>query len=292
MKLTNVLNLPEPIVAAVANDPYDKGSAHISVTGLIAPARKRALEHLHADELTEDVTDRIWALFGQVMHGILERAGTSGIRERRLFIDRHGWTISGQFDHLNLMSGLLSDYKSSSTYAVKDGNKPEWEAQINIYAMMAREHGYDVQGAETVVVLRDWQKSKSKHSADYPQTQVVRLPVTLWPEALTERYITDRLRAHGKAQFELPECGSAERWERPGVYALMKVGNTRATKIFGFDEKDAAESALADARATAKRGAEFVLETRPSEQIRCASYCVASKFCSQWALLNPNKLGL
>src|SRR3546814_2141867 len=62
---TNRLNLPASIVNAVSNDPYTRGNAHISITGLIGPARKRQLEIRHADEITEDAADRIWSLLGQ-----------------------------------------------------------------------------------------------------------------------------------------------------------------------------------------------------------------------------------
>lgn len=99
MKLTNRLNLPRSIEQAVRNDRYSRGDAHISVTGMIAPARKRALEAAHADEITEDVSERIWALMGQIAHGILARADEDpAITEERLFIERHGWRISGSFD--------------------------------------------------------------------------------------------------------------------------------------------------------------------------------------------------
>jgi hypothetical protein len=98
MKLTNKLNLPKSIENAVRNDPYTRGNAHISVTTLIGPARIRQLMIKHADEIEEDVSDRIWALLGQVTHGILERADDDSFTEERLFIQRHGWRISGSFD--------------------------------------------------------------------------------------------------------------------------------------------------------------------------------------------------
>ena len=67
----------------------------LSVTRLIGPPQIRILERLHQDELTEDASDRIWALVGQIGHGILERAETSAITERRLFADLEGWRIPG-----------------------------------------------------------------------------------------------------------------------------------------------------------------------------------------------------
>ena len=103
MKITNRLGLPRSIEQAIRNDRYSRGDAHISVTGMIAPARKRALEITHADEISEDVSERIWALMGQIAHGVLERADVEdALTEERLFIERHGWRISGSFDRLCL----------------------------------------------------------------------------------------------------------------------------------------------------------------------------------------------
>jgi len=274
MKITNRLNLPSSIAKAVQNDRYSRGDAHISVTGMIGPARKRALEIAHADELTEDVSERIWALMGQIAHGILERADDQAWCEERLFIERHGWRISGAFDRYLLESdGRLQDYKMTSTYAIKDGSKPEWEAQENIYALMLREHGYTVTNLEVVAILRDWQKAKSKHTADYPQTPALVIPVTMWPRQVTEAYIRERLMAHGKAQHTLPECSADERWERPAVYALYKGKNVRATKLFDTEAEANAACSLA--------GAGHEIRERPAEQKRCADYCPALQFCDQ-----------
>lgn len=274
MKITNRLGLPSSIEKAVRNDPYNRGGAHISVTGLIGPARKRALEIKHADEITEDVAERIWALMGQIAHGILERADDQAWCEERLYIERHGWRISGQFDRYLLEpTGLLQDYKLTSTYSVKDGCKPEWEAQENIYALMLREHGYQVGKLEVVTILRDWQKARSKHTADYPQVPAIIVPVPMWPAAQTEQYIKERLIAHGTAQHELPDCSPDERWERPAVYALMKAGNKRATSVWA-DRADAE-------RELRIQGSKYTIEERPAEQKRCQDYCPALPFCEQ-----------
>ena len=285
MNITNKLGLPSSIEKAVRNDRYSKGDAHISVTGLIGPARKRAIEIAHADEITEDVSERIWALMGQIAHGILERADDVAWCEERLFIERHGWRISGSFDRYLLESnGLLQDYKLTSTYAIKDGSKPEWQAQENIYALMLREHGYTVGKLEVVAILRDWQKSKSKHTQDYPQVPALVIPVPMWTHDQTEAYIKQRLIAHGKAQTVLPECSADERWERPSVFALYKTGNTRATSL--HDTEQEAQDALNVASVAAsvkaiKAPPKFEIRERPAEQKRCADYCAAFAFCEQ-----------
>lgn len=283
-RITNRLGLPTSIVNAVSNDPYTRGDAHISVTGLIGPARKRQLEHRFADQIVEDAADRIWSLLGQIAHGILERAETQAWTERRLYIVRHGWTISGQFDRFVLEEGRLQDYKLTSTYTVKEGVKPEWEAQANLYGHLLREHDYKVERLEIVPIFRDWQRAKALHTPEYPQTPCILLPVEMWSPDRCEAYIYERLLAHGKAQHALPECSAEERWEKPAVHALMKAGNKRATSLHA--SRNEAEQALKNAQETARKGAEFFLDERPAEQTRCALYCPAAPFCSQWQAMN------
>lgn len=282
MILTNKLNLPKSIAQAVANDPYTKGDANISVSQLIGPARKRALEIRHANELTEDVADRIWSLMGQIAHGILERADHEAWTEERLYITRHGWRISGQFDRVLLENdGLLQDYKVTSTYSVKDGKpKDEWIAQANLYALMLREHGYRVERAQVVAVLRDWQKSKAKHDAGYPQAPCVVVDIPMWTAPEGEMYIVERLQAHGGAQHALPQCTPQERWERPAVWALRKETNKKATSL--HDTEEEAETA----KAAHKDGDKMLVEHRKGESIRCQDYCGAAPLCDQWKELN------
>ena len=83
MLITNNEALPQPIVDAVTKDPYSRGDSDISVTQLLQPARKVVLEKKHDHEMVVDAADRLFALLGQIGHGILERAANSGIVEKR-----------------------------------------------------------------------------------------------------------------------------------------------------------------------------------------------------------------
>jgi hypothetical protein len=74
MRWTNKYDLPDPIVRAVVFDPYTKGASDFSATELAKPPRLRTLSMKHRDELTEDVSDRLWSLLGQLGHLLLERA--------------------------------------------------------------------------------------------------------------------------------------------------------------------------------------------------------------------------
>lgn len=299
MRLTNRLSLPSSIVNAVARDPYSKGDANLSVTQLIGPARKLILERIHSDELTEDVADRLWALLGSIVHEILDRHDAEAWTEERLFIERHGWRISGKFDRVLLEDGSLSDYKLTSTYTVKQGPKSEWIAQANLYATMLREHGHTINRAEAVTIFRDWQRSKAQHDPDYPQIPVAVLPMPLWTPAECESYILARLTAHADAQHELPLCTAEERWERPAKLALIREGNVKATSLHGtlIEAEAAREHEIADdlAKRLAKRKTPpkeplvplaFRIDTRPAEQIRCRDYCAAAPVCEQWKALD------
>lgn len=294
MEYTNKLNLPESIARAVTNDPYTNGGADISVTSLIGPARKRRLEIDNYDNLTTDVADRIWSLYGQIVHSILERADIGNdkvISERRLFIERHGWNLSGQFDRLILEGGnVLQDYKFTSVYAAKEV-KPEFEAQGNIYRLMLQEHGYPVDEIQVICVLRDWSKVQARtRGGDYPQKPVVILDVPVWSDEKVEQYITDRLMVHGNAQTALPECTKDEMWQTDSVYKVKKKPNKTAVKGHANHETET-EANDAAAQLSSETGKLHEVTFHPGESKRCIDYCEASPFCQQYQA-SVKRLGL
>jgi hypothetical protein len=273
MKLTNRANLPDAIFQAVANDPYSRGDADISVTGLISPPRKVALEQKHADEISEDAADRIWSLLGQSIHTILERANRKGIAERRLSIEVGGWRISGGMD-LYEEDGVLVDYKTTSAWSVKGGVKPEWTEQLNVYAEILRANGQPVKGLKVVAILRDWSKLEARREFNYPQAQVVSYPVELWPAEQALKFIRERVILHKQARLSLPLCTGEERWAKPHEWALKKVGQKKAVKLYDNE---------ADAKSHASTNPKLLyVEVRHGESTRCEAYCNASKFCTQF----------
>ncbi len=278
MKVTNKFNLPEPIVEAVANDGYSSGDADMSVTTLLGPPRKAALDHAHADELVEDASDRIWSLLGQSIHTILERANKTGIAERRLSITIEGWKISGGMD-LVCKDHVLSDYKTVTAYKFKGGGAPiEYEQQLNCYAEILRQNGEEVAGLQIVGILRDWSKLEARRDANYPQSQVIVVSVPMWTRERAQAFLLERVILHKQARISLPECTGEERWARPTVYALMKKGRKTAVKL--YDKEN-------DAAAHASTGADIYVQTRVGESIRCSAYCSASKWCTQFQATKP-----
>lgn len=201
-----------PLVRAVERDPYDSGDCDCSVSRLVAPPRKIALEYLHKDEMPpEDAADRIFALLGQIGHLILERAADSSICEKRYFAEVLGWKVSGQVDLIPEEQKII-DYKLTSIYAVKDGLKPEWLHQCNLLAYLCGQNDITITKAQIIVIFRDWFLSKSRRDPNYPQSQVQVLEVPIWSIDEQRMFMESRVLAHQNARKELPQCTLEETW--------------------------------------------------------------------------------
>ena len=273
MKLTNEMNLPQPLVSAVENDPYTNGGADISVTALLNPPRQKVLERIHSDEITEDASDRIWSLMGQVVHGILERANTESVAERRLYTEVLGWKVSGGMDAY-YEHGLVQDYKVTTAYKFKNNSVPEqFEQQLNLYAHILRSNGHKVTKLEVVGILRDWSVMEAKRDPNFPKKQVVVLEVPLWPEEKARAFLYGRVKLHQEALRVLPLCSDEDRWGKPRVYAVMKPGRKTAVKLHDSEQ-------FAKNHAASEEGL-YVVE-RPQSFIRCENYCRVANFCSQY----------
>jgi hypothetical protein len=277
MKITNKHNLPEAIVNAVRNDKYVRSTdpKHFSCTGLLRPSRQRALEKQYGDEIEEDASDRIWALFGQAVHVVCERGNVSDLVETRFSSKFDEYTVSAQIDSLGLKDGVLTDYKTTSVYKIKNSKEgdADWTAQLNIQAELLRRNGHIVKKLQIVALLRDHSRSQAARDFNYPDTPVVVVPIAMWTEEKTVAFITARIKSHMSAEIELPFCSKEERWASDPVYAVMKHGRKTAVKL--FDNESEAKSMIGDSK-------EMYLQVRPGESRRCADYCSVAKFCSQF----------
>lgn len=288
MKITNNTGLPEAIVRAVANDDYVRDDADFTVTELLLPPRILALRREHGPELTEDAGDRIWSLLGQCAHLILARAaqGTPMLAEERLKATVANNVISGQLDHFDIDVAVLSDYKVTSVWKVKDGVPDEWEQQLNCYAYLLRANGHEVHAIQIVAILRDWSKlERLRSGGDYPKSQVKVMPVLLWDQDRQESFIAERAGFHNAVlvgNAPAPVCSPEERWARPDKWAVCKPGVKRALKL--FDNCPDAETFAAS-----KSG--YTVVHRPGDNIRCKAYCAVSEFCDWWQTNNPNPGG-
>ena len=269
MNLTNLLGLPDAFVAAVKNDPYT-GGGDISATKLIDSPQRRVLYGKYKDFVVEDVSDRVWAVMGQAVHTVLERAGTSALVEERLFMEVNGWKLSGQFDRLHVADKTIQDWKVTTTY--KAEGDESWTRQLNILRMLAIHNGHDIERLQVVAIFRDWQRSKAERDEKYPKSNVKIIEIPVWDNDFAMAYINERIQAHQAAVAgEQVECSDEERWYAGSTYALMKEGNKRATKVASTKEE----------LGEVAKG--FFIEERKGGYRRCEGYCEVAPFCPQLA---------
>lgn len=279
MNLTNNFNLPKSIVNAVANDPYDnKGT--LSVTTLLKPPYMVALEQKHRDDITEDVSDRIYSLLGQSVHHILERAGSDeDLVEERFFHTVNGHKVSGQLDLLEA-NGTLNDFKVTSVWAIMaamEEGKSEWEAQLNMLAWLARLHGHEVSKLRIVAIARDWSPSKAQITAGYPR-RVEAIEFPLWSDEEQEAYIQQRVDLH--TADRKAACSESDRWAKPTRYAIMEKGKKRAKRV--LDSVSEAQEYMTEHQLDPNTHS---IETRHGENVRCQGYCSVAPFCPKYAAL-------
>lgn len=223
MRFTNIHNLPEPIVRALTYDDYNLGDADISVTSLLRPAQVAALEEMHADSITEDVSERVWQLWGSAAHEVLYRATDreAVIAERRLFMDVEGWVVSGKADIYDKSTKTITDYKTTSAWSVvfePEGHK-EWHEQLNLYRLLFAENGYEVDRLQLVLILRDWsEKDLQRSKRGYPALPIHIINVPVWEMPFARIFLENRVKAHQEArEGRYGPCSDEDRWMKDGV---------------------------------------------------------------------------
>lgn len=269
MHLTNLYGLPDAIVNAIRNDPY-QGGGDISVTKLIDSPRRRVLRKKFNDSVVEDVSEKLFALMGQGVHAALERAKTTALVEKRLYAEVNGWKLSGQFDRMHLEDRVLQDYKVCSVY--KATGDIGWERQLNVLRWLAHKNGHEVDRLQVVAIFRDWKKSEAERKPEYPAAPMMVIEVPLWSLDDAEKYVADRIVQHQSAETGsyLGDCTDDERWYSGKTYALFKEGGKRATRVASSLEE----------LGEIQKG--YVVQERPGINRRCESYCEVAPFCEQF----------
>lgn len=280
MVITNKAKLPQPFVDAVSSD-YKYREKRYSVTTLLKPVREIMLMRRHGDNIEQDVSDMIWAIFGTACHSILEKSTERKhlLKEKSLSMKFGDYTLSGRSDLYNTASGCVVDYKVCSTFKVLKKDYEDYRKQGLMYALMLKEMGYKVKKAQFILVLRDWQKSKAKFDKDYPQRQVVVIEFKFTEKDFEDIkiWIDNKFKEIAEAEeLEdklLPICSAEDRWNTGDTFAVMKNGRKTALRV--LNSKEEAEEYMN------KNGGDYIQE-RHGEDKKCKEYCSCCKFCSYY----------
>lgn len=304
MNLTNRNGLPEALVRALSEGvrkPYDPATeGKISVTGLLDPPRLLQLLIRHWEDLSQDVSDRIWALFGTAVHSFAERgAGADDLSEEFLEVVVPGTeiTLRGKADLYTSEApgkGTVWDYKTGSVYQVtsfKAENIRKWAEQLNPYGWMYRQNGFPVTTLKVVLIMKDWKAGKA-YGPDYPSCPVEVITIPLWSDDKTVRFLQNRIVQHVTvnhlSDFDLPACTKEEFWGRDEVIAVYKTpSSARAAKLFPVDddgESLAVTRAVEEAIQWAVSNGGFDhIGYRAPVRTRCEGYCPVKAYCSAYA---------
>ena len=286
MEITNNYNLPEPVFNAIKRD--DHKGADYSASMLYKSPRMVQLGKRHEKEITKDAITMVWALLGTALHGVLEKGTTQNdLTEAYMEAEVAGKILSGASDLLVQIGEdeyKISDYRMTSVFTIiYQSSIVEWQKQLNTYAYLFRKYGFNVTQIEIVTFLRDWKKREAKFKPDYPQSQILILPIKLWSLEYQHKYIESRIKLfesfNDVPDHELPPCTDHERWKDPAKYAVMKKGAKKAARVLN------SESEAAEYMANKGYGDKtHFIEHRPSEARKCEDYCDCNQFCNQYCM--------
>jgi hypothetical protein len=286
MEITNVHNVPEPLVTLAKKQYYSKGKSDYSVTELMSPPRVRRLQEEHDAQRVQDVADMLWPLLGSALHVVMERGETEGwVSEERLFMEVDGVTISGAIDlQEETPDGIIiHDYKFTSAWAVMN-TKIDWEQQLNIYKLLVeRVKGKKVIGLRICALIRDYSRHDTREG--YPQASIHMVDIPLWDSQKAMDYIHARLEVHQESKVaadfkeQLPLCSAEDRWMSETIYAVMRDGRKTAIRVV----KDEGEAKAIAQEESAKGKGEAYVDVRLGEPKRCTGdYCGVAQWCSQY----------
>lgn len=244
---------------------YDRGDSELSVTQLINAPQQVALEKQNAEAVKKDAdAESVFAIMGKAVHKILEDANPSdSLVEERFFTIEEGIKISGSIDRIKKLGDgtyALIDYKVTSMWSLKDGVKPAWEWQLNMYAyLLEKIYKIKVSKLFVVAILRDFSQARAQPYAPRP---IVFVDVPLWSYAAREAFVKRRVMLHKQAQQDLEhnklpnQCTPEETWDTDRAKDwYMKHGSSMRYYM--------------------------------DEPRKCENYCNVKKWCSQhsqWAL--------
>ena len=278
MEVTNKYNLPYPFVKALTGDRRQPVEKRVGVTTLIKPPRMAALERQNWDKTSVDASEMMYALLGNAFHKIIEdnSEGDPDLEAAELKLEGQyfGWTVSGIIDRIS-KSGVITDWKTTSVWSAVYGNVG-WEPQLNVYAQLARDNGYDIRGLSIFSYFRDWNERRSFDGGSYPDHMWGSYDIPLWSEEKAKLYIQEQVTTLEAAlDGENVLCSEEDRWATADTYAVMKPGAKRASRVFDSEEQ-AKEYLYSDV-------GKGKVELRIGEKFkRCQRYCGASAFCQQY----------
>lgn len=285
MIITNKYNLPQVLIDSIEENhiPVDK---HYSVTTLLKPIREILLTRRHYNEITQDISDMVWLIFGSAVHKLIEDADKTGFAEYELAqLIMNDYYLTGICDLYDEANFTVIDWKTTSVWKIIHEEFEDWRKQGLMYAWALRKLGHHVARLKFNAMLKDWSPTDAKFKSDYPKH-----PIFVWKHEITESEMQE-IESFIYTQFkliiaceklpdnELPMCSQEERWNPGDKYAIMIPGRKTAVKVYNSEE----EAKQYNINYCDGLGE---IQIRKGEDKKCNDYCICKKFCSYWRSKN------
>lgn len=200
------------------------------------------------------------------------------IYEKTMVMDFGDISLYGTFDLYDKSTGILYDYKFCSVYSwIFPEARDKWKQQTNVYATMLEQEGFQVNGIRVIAFFRDWTDAGLLRNKDYPEKQVMEIPIELRTKEERLAFINKRVKIHLEAENgNIADCTGKDRWAKDTQYAIKPMGAKKAIKV--FDDRMMAEGFIEENRHKYVR---LNMEIRPGDSVRCEKFCPVSKYCEQ-----------
>lgn len=283
MKFTNNSNLPLPIADILKKDFYNyiPKEKEYSATELINAPKLTILRRRHREELSTDVSDMFFSVWGNLAHEWIQNfSEKESLKEERLSMKIGDYTITGKFDLY--FDKILYDLKLTSVWTYIYGSRiAEWTQQLNIYASLLKFAGFSVESLKIIAMFRDWQNSRKKRGHNYPNKAEI-IDIELWDNETTLDWIAQRLQsltiAEKLGDDSIVPCSKKDRWQSDTIYAVMKKG--RKSSVKNCEKREEADALVLE------KGTNHFVEVRQGSCVRCLDYCEVSEFCNFYKNLN------
>ena len=280
-KITNKKKLPNQLVRAVERE-YTYQEKRYSITSLLDTHRILQLKRRHHEELSQDVSDMIWMIFGSGIHKAIEDAGVEPgeYAEKRLEWQFGDYTLSGIVDFIDENNELILDWKTTSLWNyIYKSSHDKWLKQLQLSALLwFKNTGQWISHGQIGALLKDYKK-KPFPEDNYPDSELQIIDFDLGSPTEIEEWVIqvfdDIALMETFDDHELPLCTPEERWNTGDKWAVKEKGKKRAVRV--YDNEEDATRHVSDAFSD---GLKYEIEFRPGEDKRCKDYCPVKHFCS------------
>ena len=186
--------------------------------------------------------------------------------------------LSGTFDKYWVELKKLEDYKVTSVWGyLYEESKKKWYAQLNVYAYMLREHGYEVDEAIITAIFRDWKAIEKARNKDYPPQLAMEIDIPLYSQEKMKKYMTKRAELHLRAMSgDVVDCTPKEMWASNDVFKIKTPGRSKSIKNFTIESKADEFMDLNELKYVG-----MYKEFHPGERKRCERFCSVASVCPQ-----------